>query len=91
MYHLSTFHFQKNEAVNYWAGDECIQKTTQKFHENNKISNLTSPKNGLKNAMKVKIFLMPSWINDNLNLVLSKQRRGGLRVPHEGDLLFSPY
>ena len=65
MHHLSTFHFQKNEAVNDWAGDGCIQKTTKKFHENNKITTLTSPKNSLKNPMKVGIFLMSSlttWI-----------------------------
>ena len=60
MYHLSTFYFQKDEAVSDWAGDGCIQKTTKKFHENSKISTLTSPKNSLKNAVKVGIFLMSS-------------------------------
>ena len=56
MYHLSTFHFQKNEAVNDCAGEMCIQKTTKNIHENNKASTLTSPKNSLKNAMNVEIF-----------------------------------
>ena len=65
MYHLSTFHLQKNETVNDCVGDGGIQKSTKKFHENKKISTLTSSKNSLKNAMKVEIFLMPSlttWI-----------------------------
>ena len=58
MYHFSTFRFQKNEEVNDWVGEGHIQKTTKKYREIKKISTLTSPKNSLKNAMKVGIFLL---------------------------------
>ena len=58
MYHFSTFCFQKNEGVNDWAGEGHIQKTTKKYREIKKIPTLTSPKNSLKNAMKVGIFLL---------------------------------
>ena len=61
MYHLHTFHLPKKEGVNDLAGKERIQKTTKRCNEIQKISTLTSPKNGLKSAMKVWTFLM-SWI-----------------------------
>ena len=58
MYHLSTSRFQNNEGINDCADKGCIQKTTKKHREIKKISTLASPKNSLKNAMKVGIYLL---------------------------------
>ena len=60
MYHLSTFDFKENKAVNDWAGERYIQKNTKKCHEIKKISTLTSPRNSLRNTMKVEICLLSS-------------------------------
>ena len=37
MYLLNTFHIPKNEGVNEWVEGRCIQKTTKKYYEINKI------------------------------------------------------
>ena len=58
MYHLNTFFLPKNEGVNEWVGERCIQKTTKKYRKINIISTFTWPNNSLKNAMKVGIILM---------------------------------
>ena len=60
MYHLSTFDFKENKDVNDWAGERYIQKNTKKCHEIKKISTLTSPRNSLRNTMKVEICLLSS-------------------------------
>ena len=57
MYHLSSFRLLKNKGVNLWEG-VGVSKTTKKYHEINISSTLTWPNKGLKNAMKVEIFLM---------------------------------
>ena len=37
MYHLNTFHLDKDEGGSKWAGGVCIQKTIKKYHEINQI------------------------------------------------------
>ena len=60
MYHHDSFHLRKNGRGNEWEGGRRIRKTTKKCLELNKISNLTSPKNSLENAIKVGFFLLSS-------------------------------
>ena len=58
MYHLNSFYLPKNKRGNEWAGGRRIQKTIKKSPEILKTSTLTSRKNGLKNARKVRLFLL---------------------------------
>ena len=37
MYHLNTFHLDKDEGGSKWAGGVRIQKTIKKYHEINQI------------------------------------------------------
>ena len=57
---LAPFISKKNESVNGRAGEGHIQKATKKSYEIHKISTSTSRKKSLKNAMKVRVFLLPS-------------------------------
>ena len=60
MYHLNTFHLNKNEGSSEWAGGGRIQKTIKKCQEIHKIATLTSPKISVQNDIKVGIFLLSS-------------------------------
>ena len=58
MPHRNTFHIPKNEGSDERVSRGSIQKIIKKSCEMNKISNLTSPNNSLRNAKEVGIFLM---------------------------------
>ena len=60
MYHLNTFHLNKNEGGSEWAGGGRIQKTITKCQEIHKIATLASPKISVQNDIRVGIFLLSS-------------------------------
>ena len=68
--------FAKTWGCESKGGWRCIQKSTKKWWEINKISTLTSPKNSLQNDLKVGTFFHV-FLN-NLTLVLPKMEDGGV-------------
>ena len=62
IYHLNIFHLNRYRGGREWAGKGGggvgIQKPIKKCHQINIISALTRPNNRLKNAMKVRFFLL---------------------------------
>ena len=58
MCHLNTFHLNRNRGGSEWTGVGVHPKSIKKYHEINKIWNLTSNKNSLKNAINFGSFLL---------------------------------
>ena len=59
----------------------CIHKAMKKCHEINIISTLTSNKNSLKNAMKLRFFFAATLNHFSLLLIVRRGEGGGTYPP----------